>query len=78
MASTCFISAGLVLPVDDCFEVRILRVDRATNCLYVRPLCGDNPYDEVNANLSAAATAGDPEDSRHAVVSQALSMSKFG
>lgn len=76
MASTCFIPAGLVLPVDDCFEVRILRVDRITKCLYVRPLCDDNQYDELNVSLSAAST-GDTEDLCRSAVSQPLSMSKF-
>ncbi|EFO22034.1 hypothetical protein LOAG_06454 [Loa loa] len=71
MASTYFIPAGLVLPADDCFEVRILRVDKATKCLYVRPLFSDNQYDELNVNLSVAVT----NDTNYPVVTQPLSMS---
>uniref|UniRef100_A0A0R3S4W0 Tudor domain-containing protein n=1 Tax=Elaeophora elaphi TaxID=1147741 RepID=A0A0R3S4W0_9BILA len=70
MASTCFVPAGLALPVDDCFEVRILRVDPVTKCLFVRPLCIDNQYDELNMSLSAAA-----EDSYRLAVPQLISMS---
>ncbi|KAK6109349.1 hypothetical protein QQG55_35645 [Brugia pahangi] len=73
MASTCFIPAGLALPVGDCFEVRILRVDRATKCLYVKPLCSDDQY-ELSVNLSSAAV-DDTEDSLRPAVSQPLSMS---
>uniref|UniRef100_A0A915Q1J8 Tudor domain-containing protein n=1 Tax=Setaria digitata TaxID=48799 RepID=A0A915Q1J8_9BILA len=74
MASTYFIPAGLVLPVDDCFEVRVLRVDRVTKCLYVRPICDDDQYDELKRNLSAAAT-DDAVESSCRTVSQPLSMS---
>ncbi|CAG9532941.1 unnamed protein product [Cercopithifilaria johnstoni] len=70
MASTYFIPAGLVLPVDDCFEVRILRIDPVTKCLYVRPLCIDNQYGELSA-----AVADYTKDSCRLVVSEPLSMS---
>ncbi|VDM07233.1 unnamed protein product [Wuchereria bancrofti] len=73
MASTCFIPAGLALPVGDCFEVRILRVDRAAKCLYVKPLYSDDQY-ELSVSLSGAAV-DDTEDSLRPAVSQPLSMS---
>ncbi|VDK81279.1 unnamed protein product [Litomosoides sigmodontis] len=74
LASTCFIPAVLAVPVDDCFEVRILRVDLLRKCLYVRPLCVDNQYDELNVSLSAAAT-DNTKDSRYSAISGPPSMS---
>ncbi|KAM3716480.1 Peptide chain release factor [Dirofilaria immitis] len=74
MASTYFIPAIMVLPVDDCFEVRVLRIDRKAKRIYVRPLRNDNQYDQLNAILSAAAT-DDSVDSCYHAVPQSLNMS---
>ncbi|MCP9257045.1 hypothetical protein DINM_000270, partial [Dirofilaria immitis] len=74
MASTYFIPAIMVLPVDDCFEVRVLRIDRKAKRIYVRPLRNDNQYDQLNAILSAAATDYSVDSCYHAVP-QSLNMS---
>lgn len=76
MASTCFIPARLAVPVDDCFEVRILRVDLSRKCLYIRPLYICNRYDELNVSLSVGET-DDTEDSCCPAISGPPSMSKF-
>ncbi|VDN03464.1 unnamed protein product [Thelazia callipaeda] len=55
MASTCVVPARLLLSVDNCFEVNLLRVDQEIKCLYVRRVCDEGRYNEMKMRLTKAA-----------------------
>lgn len=41
----------LVLPLDSCFDIRILRVDHARGFVFVRPLAEDEQHEELQQKL---------------------------
>ncbi|VDK27613.1 unnamed protein product [Gongylonema pulchrum] len=53
MARTKNPPVSLILPLDNCFEVRILRVDNAAGCVFVRPVEEENLFHELQAQLAS-------------------------
>uniref|UniRef100_A0A1I8EJ08 Tudor domain-containing protein n=2 Tax=Wuchereria bancrofti TaxID=6293 RepID=A0A1I8EJ08_WUCBA len=51
MARTKEPPVSLLLPLDSCFDVRILRIDYAHGFVFVRPLAEDDHYEELQQKL---------------------------
>lgn len=51
MAKTKEPPVSLLLPLDSCFDVRILRIDRERGFVFLRPLTEDNHYEDLQQIL---------------------------
>lgn len=57
MAKTKDPPVSLFLPLDSCFDVRILRIDYTNGFVFVRPLAEDDRYQELQQKLTKHSSA---------------------
>lgn len=57
MARTKEPPVSLLLPLDSCFDVRILRIDYVHGFVFVRPLAEDDHHEELQQKLMKHSSA---------------------